>query len=86
MGKKENLSIFKRKIQERVKCAEEPFKGTLGTRKRGIPTSSVEDSNQTSEQEMEAVEKESTSFGKKLREAVERRDKPFCGSLGKFYK
>ena len=86
MDKKRSLSTLKRKIQEKVKRAEEPFRGTLGLRKKGIPTSPVEDSNQNSEQETEAVEKESTSFDKKLREAVERRDKPFCGSLGKFYK
>ena len=87
MEKKQSLSTLKRKIQEKVKRAEEPFRGTLVLRKRAVPTSIVEEaSSNTLEKESDDIEKESVSFGKNLRKRIESRDEPFLGSLGKLYK
>ena len=80
--KKEKFSMLKRKIQERVKRATEPFKGTL-LNKRCFSTFKVEEeSNQTPEQERESIGEKTLSLEKKLRERIESSDKPFYGCIG----
>lgn len=76
MDKKEkNFSLFKKKLNERVKRMAEPCKGAMG--RVTNPNTLVEEADeQLSEVERENSEKQPTSIEKRIREAIEKSSGP----------